>query len=377
MHNKNFTAIFLSLALIGCQNNNNQYSFEVLTDGQTRTSLMFDSETDIEVVHNAKLRSYKVWSSGNSSEYDPVKWNLYGHDGESWQKIESRDSVKFCARFQEKTFVLPSEQDYKSYKIRFDSNHDSVSISEIAFFEKNISQGWENFPFPKVELIVEDSISLGSRIYNELVQDVPEYVAYHAQRVCQILHYSQDDPLLNVDTLLYTLRHYDGISAKSGAAPTVSVVYSTKYCEKIGSQSLYNLNDETRGVLFHELTHAYQYEPKGCGTYADGGVFWAHIEGVADAVRIEAGLFDVELMRKPAGHWLDGYKTTGFFLHWLKTKDPNAIRKFHASARDLEQWSFDGAMQYIFQQPITTQELWDEYQRFLEEQQNNTKSKLN
>ena len=49
---------------------------------------------------------------------------------------------------------------------------------------------------------------------------------------------------------------------------------------------------ETRGVLLHELTHAYQLEPQGIGSYGTNRVFWAFIEGMADAVRVANGGFD-------------------------------------------------------------------------------------
>lgn len=38
---------------------------------------------------------------------------------------------------------------------------------------------------------------------------------------------------------------------------------------------------ETQGVLLHELTHAYQLEPQGIGSYGTNKVFWAFIEGMA------------------------------------------------------------------------------------------------
>ena len=127
---------------------------------------------------------------------------------------------------------------------------------------------------------------------------------------------------------------------------------------------MFKLDYETKGVLFHELVHAYQFEPKGIGTYSTNKEFWACIEGLADAVRAEAGYFDIST-RKPGGHWLDGYRTTGFFLQWLTGKDPDAIRKFHQSVRDLEVWSFDGAMKYIFGKNAGIESLWAEYQDFL------------
>ena len=132
----------------------------------------------------------------------------------------------------------------------------------------------------------------------------------------------------------YTLKDYAGVSAKSGNPAETAIVYSTQHIEKSARESLYKLDYETRGVLFHELVHAYQFEPKGIGSYSTNREFWACIEGLADAVRAEAGLFDIAALRKPGGHWLDGYKTTGFFLQWLTTMNPDALREFHVTVRE-------------------------------------------
>ena len=92
--------------------------------------------------------------------------------------------------------------------------------------------------------------------------------------------------------------------------------------------------------------------------------FWASIEGLADAVRAQAGYFDMST-RKPGGNWMDGYRTTGFFIQWLTTKDPDAIRKFHETARGPDEWSFDKAMKRMFGEDASIEGLWNEYQAFL------------
>ena len=162
----------------------------------------------------------------------------------------------------------------------------------------------------------------------------------------------------------YTLKDYDGVSAKGGNPPVISIVYSTQHIEKSANESLYKLDFETRGVLYHELVHAYQFEPKGIGSYSTNKTFWACIEGLADAVRAQAGYFDMST-RKPGGNWMDGYRTTGFFIQWLTTKDPDAIRKFHETVRDLDEWSFDKAMKRMFGEDASIEGLWNEYQAFL------------
>lgn len=98
----------------------------------------------------------------------------------------------------------------------------------------------------------------------------------------------------DVQKVHYTLKDYDGVSAKSGNPANTSIVYSTQHIEKSANESLYKLDFETRGVLFHELVHAYQFEPKGIGSYSTNKTFWACIEGLADAVRAQARIFRYE-----------------------------------------------------------------------------------
>ena len=85
---------------------------------------------------------------------------------------------------------------------------------------------------------------------------------------------------------------------------------------------------------------------------------------MADAVRYHNGYFPVD-SRKPGGHWMDGYRTTGFFLEWLTGKDPDFLRKFNKSVLEIVPWSFDKAMKHIFGEQVTTDSLWEEYQAFL------------
>ncbi|KAM0712525.1 hypothetical protein Q7P37_011622 [Cladosporium fusiforme] len=69
--------------------------------------------------------------------------------------------------------------------------------------------------------------------------------------------------------------------------------------------------DELLGVLCHELVHCFQWN--GAGT-CPGGL----IEGIADWVRLRAGLGAAHWTRDARGEWDAGYQTTGFFLEWLE-----------------------------------------------------------
>lgn len=319
-----------------------------------------------DIQYSIPIQSYKIYSSGQSPAHDPSDWVLKGsYDGTNWVVVDRRNDQHFCSRYQDRLYPIANPSNYKQYMLEVSAvASDTLVIGDVVFSEKNLQADWEDFRYPAVDFKVLDPHTKGAAIYADLVQDPDEYIRYHARKVAEILFYTAKDTMNNVQTIHYTLKDYEGVSAKSGNPPAIAIEYSTQHIEKSAGESLYKLDFETRGVLYHELVHAYQFEPKGIGSYSTNKEFWACIEGMADAVRAEAGFFDWST-RKPGGNWMDGYRTTGFFLQWLTTKDPDAIRKFHLTVRDLEVWSFDKAIKSVFGQTSGIESMWNEYQVFL------------
>lgn len=314
-----------------------------------------------------KISAYSFYSANDIVDTDPKTWIVKGSDdNKTWIDIDQQKDIAFCARFQENSYVLKNSIGYKHIKFEIQPNKgDRLRIGELKFHTVDTNKDWSKFVYPSIIFRDDASTTKGSKHYAEMVQDKKAYLQYHAREVAKILYFTDQDPIVGIKTINYVLKNYDGVSAKSGQPPTVTIEYSTQHIEKSYGRSLYTLDYETRGVLFHEMTHAYQYEPKGVGDYGSPDkVFWSFVEGLADAVRIQAGFVDIK-ERKSGGNWLNGYKTTGFFIHWLTTKDPDAIRKFNASALTLNPWSYNGAMKYIFGEEATITGLWDEYQSFL------------
>ena len=206
--------------------------------------------------------------------------------------------------------------------------------------------------------------SEGSLIYHSLIPNPEEYISEQARTVLNTLYFSPEDSIVPVNNLHYTIEEMDGISGKGGGDGEVSIYYSTKYvANSFTNNDTAKVFFETRGVLLHELTHAYQLEAQGIGTYGSNRVFWAFIEGVADAVRIANGGFNGEVDRPKGGNYMDGYRTAGYFIVWLRdNKDPDFIRKFNKSALDVVPWSFNGAIKHIFGEAADIDELWKEYQ---------------
>lgn len=233
------------------------------------------------------------------------------------------------------------------------------------FSQKWNAPEWNKFRYPEIVFKNKASDTEGWRIYDSLVPNPASFIQQHALWVAQTLYFSTDDSIPDIQTVFYDFEDKEGISAKGGEPPAVQIFYSSRWVELIYKRDgTHQVLYETRGVLYHELVHAYQAQPKGCGTYADGGEFWIFTEGLADAVRFHNGFFPIT-DRKPGGSWKDGYRKTGYFLQWLTSKDPNFLRKFNKTGIDFETWSFDRALQFIFGENVTTDQLWDEYQAFL------------
>ncbi len=229
--------------------------------------------------------------------------------------------------------------------------------------KKGSNVGWEAYNVGKI--IFEDKApeSNGSKIYHQIIADPDLYIQVQARTVLSTLYFSADDSIPPVDEIHYTLENIDGISAKGGGNGNITIFYSTRHIEKsFARNDTAKVLFETRGVLLHELTHAYQLEPQGIGTYGTNRVFWAFIEGMADAVRVANGGFG-QGDRPKGGNYMDGYRTAGYFFVWLRDhKDPDFLKKFNRSTLKVVPWSFDGAIKYVLGEQYNIDDLWREYQ---------------
>jgi len=203
----------------------------------------------------------------------------------------------------------------------------------------------------------------GSDIYHRIIPNAKSYIKEQARTVLATLYNSPDDSIAPVNKIHYTLEDIEGVSAKGGDHGDITIFYSTRHIEKsFAEKDTAKLFFETRGVLLHELTHAYQLEPQRIGSYGTNRVFWAFIEGMADAVRVANGGFGPDA-RPKGGNYMDGYRTAGYFFVWLRdNKDPEFLRKFNRSTLEVIPWSFDKAIKHILGKEYNIDELWHEYQ---------------
>ena len=206
----------------------------------------------------------------------------------------------------------------------------------------------------------------GSAIYHALIPEPDPYIRSVAREVMRCLYFTPDDSIPLLRNLVYELRDADGVSWKDGDGDQASITYTTGHIERsFADGDTACVDFETRGVLLHELTHAFQLEPQGIGPYGgENSAVWEMIEGTADAVRVACGGFHGERDRPKGGSWHDGYRYVGYFFNWVRqTKDPDFIRKMNRSCLEVVPWSWDGAVSYALGPGHTIEALWAEYQR--------------
>ncbi len=228
---------------------------------------------------------------------------------------------------------------------------------------ERILTAWDTYNVGVVRFEDKATETKGSDIYHRIIPEPELYIKEQARTVLSTLYFSPEDSIPAVQRIHYTLEDSKGISAKGGGHGKVTIFYSTQHIEKsFAGNDTVRLLFETRGVLLHELTHAYQLEPQGIGSYGTNKVFWAFIEGMADAVRVANGGFGPNA-RPKGGNYMDGYRTTGYFFVWLRDKkDPEFLRKFNRSTLEVIPWSFDGAIKHVLGKEYDIDTLWREYQ---------------
>lgn len=224
---------------------------------------------------------------------------------------------------------------------------------------------WKKYDVGEIRFEDKAAGTEGSQIYNRLVPNPEEYISACAREVLATLYFSPKDKITPVNVINYTLEDREGISAKGGGNGKIRIFYSSRHVEKsYKGQGDDKVMFETRGVLLHELTHAYQLEPQGIGTYSTNKTFWTFIEGMADAVRVANGGFYGEKDRPKGGHYTKGYRYAGYFFVWIRDNyDPDFLRKFNLSTLDVVPWSFDGAIKHVLGEQYDIESLWQEYQK--------------
>ncbi|KAL6641238.1 hypothetical protein ACP70R_019419 [Stipagrostis hirtigluma subsp. patula] len=111
-----------------------------------------------------------------------------------------------------------------------------------------------------------------------------------------------------------------------------------------------DVKNEVTGVLFHEVTHVWQWNGQG---RANGGL----IEGIADFVRLKAGYAPAHWVKAGEGDkWDHGYDVTARFLDYCNSLKPGFVAQLNAKMKG-------GYSDDFFAQILgkSVQQLWQDY----------------
>ena len=354
-----------------------------LFDNNSRTKyLTFHSEgwAIFEADNAATAVSYSVTSGNDAPQRDPKDWLLLGSEnGYLWYIIDRRSNEDFSGRGQERTFTVATPGNYKFYKFEADNNSGNIlQLAEWKLFsdegpdepdepdEPDTDGGWDRLVYPEIIFTDEAPNTTGSRVFRQVIPNPEQTMRDMILEIVQELHFNVNDNVRAFTRFTLTLRDYDGVAFKTGSNGVVNIVVSTRHLENVyrnDGQDAQAIREEILGILSHEGTHGYQYEPRNAGDYRQGTEFFGFIEGVADGVRISVGRHKTRRPRL-GGNWTDGYTTTGFFVFWLnQEKDNDFLRKFQNTARVDRFWSWDGATRSILGEGVRS--LWNQYQDWI------------
>lgn len=115
---------------------------------------------------------------------------------------------------------------------------------------------------------------------------------------------------------------------------------------------------EITGVIVHEMVHCWQWN--GCGT-APGGL----IEGLADWVRLRAGLSPPHWKRATGDRWDAGYQITAWFLDWLENEyGSGTVPRLNHLLKEVK---YDEEEYWCGRSGLhkSVQELWKDYKRWV------------
>lgn len=332
------TGVLLLVALMftNCQDDE---SFDI-----NRFDLVVKS--DFSVDNETVFKGTSIQFTNNSKNALAQKWIFEG--GDPAESTEKSPLVTYNKEGKYSVTLIVENGELNDTLIK--SNYVKIFSEE----------GWGDFVFPTIHF-TNKALNGNGALYKELVPNEKALIQKVCLDVCKELFKNSSEIDVLTD-ITYTIEDVDGVSAKGGQPPHISIFFSSRYLQSKKNQGLSDeaLIKEIEGVLYHEITHGYQFSPKGAGQYKQGEDFFGFIEGMADYVRYVSGYFTTA-DRPTGGHWNDGYRTTGYFIDWMHSKDIDFVYKLNKSAKTINPWSWEAATQKILGKSV--QELWNEYQR--------------
>jgi len=215
-----------------------------------------------------------------------------------------------------------------------------------------------SFPTPKLRLKVLDLAHPGAEVFFAN-SNPPSALPKAVESVLSVLYEPAklNEHIPPTKSVNLILRSMDGVAYTTGSDTDDNdkrIHFSLDYIHNVSKRLPQPGQSavEIQGVLVHEMVHCWQWN--GLGS-APGGL----IEGIADYVRLKAGLGAAHWRRQPGNKWDAGYQATGYFLEWIEVKfGEGSIRRVNQALQD-EKYEEEKFWDSLFGSHVTV--LWEEY----------------
>ncbi|MBW7474700.1 discoidin domain-containing protein [Paenibacillus oenotherae] len=309
--------------------------------------LQFDYGTPVTI------DGYAITAANDAEERDPKQWILKGsNDGIQWTDIDTKTNENFIKRHQRNHYLLSHNTAYQYYKLELQNNSGSIlQVGEVEF--SLVNDIW-HLVNPVVQVQNLDTAGNGY-LFEQALPNPEQHVKAIVRKLVSILYANPGELPFHLQKIVIKIVDEPGVAWKSGSATEAHIGFSSGYLKSY-YDSGQPLREEIIGILYHELTHAYQLDDS---RYGEIGYM---VEGMADAVRFEVGYHDRYHQQTLGGNWQGSYGVTGNFLRWISEhKHPGFLRDINASLSPFDgvNWTPD-AFQTITGTPVNT--LWNEYQ---------------
>lgn len=194
----------------------------------------------------------------------------------------------------------------------------------------NGSDGDSGFTVPKIRLEIRDLSHPAASLFLTAAH-ASSVLTDSIRTVLSSLYVSPSNPTTTAPptrSVTLILRDMRGVAYTTGSEldnDHKEIHFSLRYIAGVKPKE--RLADELKGVILHELVHCFQHN--GFGT-CPGGL----IEGVADWVRLRAGLAPPHWKRHAEGDWDAGYERTAYFLEYLESRfGEGTVRRLNEKLR--------------------------------------------
>jgi hypothetical protein len=157
-----------------------------------------------------------------------------------------------------------------------------------------------------------------------------------------------------VRSITLILRSMDGVAYTTGSElddEHKEIHFSLNYIDGIPKEPN-RQKHEIEGVVVHEMVHCWQWNALGT---CPGGL----IEGIADFVRLKAGLSPPHWKKEAGGDWDAGYQHTAYFLEWIEEKfGEGSVRRINDGLRNRR---YDEKSFWTDLFGYSVQNLWNDY----------------